>query len=50
VQVISGVMMGAQAVVTKIDNKYAEVIIESIGYRLRAKISTRKLVAVKKNK
>lgn len=50
VQVTSGVMMGAQAIVAKIDNKYAEVIIESIGYKLRAKISTRKLVAVKKNK
>lgn len=36
-------MMGATAVVEKIDNRWVEVSIDSIGYRLRAKIDSRRL-------
>jgi len=36
-------MMGATAVVEKIDNRWVGVSIESIGYRLRAKIDSRRL-------
>ena len=43
VQIQSGLMMGATAVVEKIDNRWVEVSIESIGYRLRAKIDSRRL-------
>lgn len=43
VQIQSGLMMGATAVVEKIDNRWVEVSIDSIGYRLRAKIDSRRL-------
>lgn len=43
VQIQSGLMMGATAIVEKIDNRWVEVSIESIGYRLRAKIDSRRL-------
>jgi len=46
VMVTSGVMMGATGVVEKLDNKVAEVIIASIGFRLRAKIHARKLAVL----
>lgn len=43
VQIQSGLMMGATAVVEKIDNRWVEVSLQSIGYRLRAKIDSRRL-------
>ena len=47
VMVNAGVMMGATGVVEKMDNKWAEVRLESIGYVLRAKVPTSKLQLAK---
>ena len=41
--VSTGVMMGATGIIAKMDNKWAEVIIESIGFKLRAKLPVSKL-------
>ncbi|HSC54405.1 MAG TPA: UpxY family transcription antiterminator [Phnomibacter sp.] len=43
VTVTSGLMMGAEGTVEKLDNKWAEVIIETIGFKLRAKIAQHQL-------
>ena len=43
VVVTGGLMMGEAAEVLDLDNKMAEVLIESIGFRLRAKIPVKKL-------
>ncbi len=44
VMIGSGVMMGAEGVVEKMDNRWAEVRIESIGFVLRAKIEPGRLI------
>jgi transcription antitermination factor NusG len=43
VTVSSGLMMGAEGTVEKLDNRWAEVVLESIGFRLRAKIAQHRL-------
>ncbi len=43
VTVSSGLMMGTEGTVEKVDNRWAEVLLESIGFKLRAKISRSKL-------
>lgn len=48
VLVSAGIMMGATGIVAKMDNKWAEVVIESIGYKLRAKLPTGKLKVVRR--
>lgn len=47
VMVNAGIMMGATGIVEKMDNKWAEVRIDSIGYILRAKVPTSKLQLAK---
>jgi len=43
VTVTSGLMMGTEGTVEKVDNRWAEVLLESIGFKLRAKISRNRL-------
>lgn len=43
VTVTSGLMMGAEGTIEKMDNRWAEVVLESIGFKLRAKISQHRL-------
>lgn len=49
VTIQSGLMMGSDAIVEKVDNRWAEVVIESIGFRLRAKIPRTRLTVKKRN-
>lgn len=46
----SGLMMNAEATVIESGNKYAEVLIDSIGFKLRAKVEKTKLIPARRLK